>query len=267
MLKIRQKKYVSNYFETYYNKDNTLENVDIEHYFDVNEQTEIINYKLIINGDDYYSFPINFAELKQSAFWADQNLFGLHIDNTFQLKTYSKLVLDCVYADSMASQLGTASPKLGYQFSPFFIFVPSKNSSINDLIWIIPTSYGRSNDPEETHPAINVQIGGTSGSGVIISEQPEFINNNLISTINVSGPSSIQENSTFTLNLLVSDTSITEIYVDVVNGITNKNRIYLTNGSGNLDVSTTGLMSGEQVKLKFGYKYFTGVTTYTKVIS
>jgi len=267
MLKIRKKPTATNYFDNYYINDGTLENVIIDHYFDINEQTQVINYKTIVNDADYYSASIDFEQLKQSAYWTDQNLFGVHSDNLNDLKTSNELVLNCIYAESMSSQKRLADPTFEYHLSPFYIFVPSKNSSINDIIWIIPTSTGINNSDDLVRPSINVQVTGPSSTGVTLSEQPEFIANNLINTINVSGPTSIQSNSTFTLNLSVSDTSIKEIFVDAINGIANKTRVYLTNGSGSLEVSTAGLTTADNVRIKFGYKYFTGVTTYTKVIS
>jgi hypothetical protein len=264
MLKTVKKPTTTNYFDIYIGEN--VQNIDIDHYFNINEETKLINYKLIVNDADYYSCSIDFEKLKESAYWSDQNLFGVHLDNIEKLKISNKLVLECIYADSMISQLRLADPNFGYQFSPFYVFVPSKDSSINDLIWVIPTSNGVSSD-EVARPPINVAVTGPSAQGVVLSEQPEFINNNLISTITVSGPASIETNSTFTLNLSVSDTSIKEIFVDAISGTTNKTRVYLTNGTGSLQVSTAGLTTTDNVKIKFGYKYFTGVTTYTKVIS
>ena len=44
-------------------------------------------------------------------------------------------------------------------------------------------------------------------------------------------------------------------------------RIALTNGVGTIRVSSLGLSTGDPVRIKFGYKYFTGVAEYTTTIA
>ncbi len=140
-------------------------------------------------------------------------------------------------------------------YSPIRIFVPSKTSTIDDLTIVFIDDL-----PRDT-PVITVFETNPSTTDVLESWK------DLLATITVTGPTSIGPDETADLNVTCSDTSVTEIFVEPVIGATNKTRVIMNNGQGTLKVNTFGLSSGDEIDIKFGYKYFTGISRYTKTVS
>jgi hypothetical protein len=64
----------------------------------------------------------------------------------------------------------------------------------------------------------------------------------------------------------VSNTKITQIYLEPICGILDRTVVNLTNGVGSFTILTNTLSAGDVVYIKVGYKHFSNVTTYTKTI-
>lgn len=141
-------------------------------------------------------------------------------------------------------------------YSPVRIFVPSKNSTINDLVIVLLDDV----IPEgSVHPT------------TAETDPPDLETlqtwKDLLATITITGPATINVDEIVDLNIQCSDSSVSEVFVEPVIGATNKTRVLLDNGQGTLKVNTFGLSSGDEVNIKFGYKYFTGISRYTKTVS
>ena len=76
----------------------------------------------------------------------------------------------------------------------------------------------------------------------------------------VAPDSSIEVNVT-------ADVSIKEVFLEQVYGAPNKLRVPLTNGTGSFRVYTTGMVVGETLRIKAGYRKYTGVSDFTATIS
>jgi hypothetical protein len=87
-----------------------------------------------------------------------------------------------------------------------------------------------------------------------------------ISPITATTASTISADSMVEVNLS-TDPSIHSIYLDPISGSPDRIKVKLTNGSGKFNVSTTGLESGDEIDIKFGFKSFTNVTRLIKTIS
>jgi hypothetical protein len=142
-------------------------------------------------------------------------------------------------------------------YSPIRIFVPSKSSTVADVTVIFVGGYDIPEDSRH-HTAL---VHNPVPTQVVES----WIE--LLDTITITGPATVNEDEVVDLNVTCSNTSVTEIFVEPVIGSVNKTRIFLDNGQGVLKVNTFGLSSGDEINIKFGYKYFTGISRYTKTVS
>lgn len=142
-------------------------------------------------------------------------------------------------------------------YSPIRIFVPAKTSTVNDVVVVFVTA---SDIPEDSkhHTALVCNP---------VPTQQLNSSFDLFATISITGPSTINSDELVDLNISCSDTSVTEVFVEPVIGAVNKSRVLLDNGQGTLKVNTFGLSTGDEINIKFGYKYFTGVSRYTKTVS
>jgi len=142
-------------------------------------------------------------------------------------------------------------------YSPVRIFVPSKTSTVNDLIFVFAAG---SPIPEESRHHTDL-IFSPSPTETIASWKT------LLATLTITGPATVNADEVIDLNVACSDNSVTEVFVEPVIGATNKTRVLLDNGQGTLKVNTFGLSIGDEINIKFGYKYFTGISRYTKTVS
>jgi len=104
--------------------------------------------------------------------------------------------------------------------------------------------------------------------GTVAALDLENLGYGILSPITITpSKQTITEDDKVTLTVTTEDTSITEVYAEAVFGIVSKTRIALTNGVGTVNVMSLGLSVGDPIRIKFGYKFFTGLSEYTNTVT
>jgi hypothetical protein len=228
----------------------------------------IITYTLSVPAQNKTAFTINidYNLIKSHANFADQTMWAIS-DNIFDrikegvLYTVTSDDLVSIFTKTHISKTPFISSRdIDGNKCPIKIFVPSKNSTINDITIIVPSK-------DTNDVLIDVISTVEENNNVVVSDYTATWKS-LISPITiVSSKSTLNPDDTTILTVTTSDTSITEVYAESVFGIITKTRIILTNGVGTVGLSALGLSSGDQIRVKFGYKLFTGVADYTNTIA
>ena len=232
----------------------------------VSTQNNNISYKIINDTTNTTSLDliIPFEIITNHSLYSDQSMWTVSYDvirdNTTTHENCSQYVVKSSDIINMFSNtISTKDAILGRekyntQCVPFRIFVPSKSSTIEDLVIV------QLNPIVQTEHYVYSSVTLMAGQNILGWKD-------LISSINISGPSSVNDNESFTLSIQTEDSSITEVFVEPICGYVNKTRVLLQNGTGSLQVDTSGLNTGDIVDIKFGFKQLTGIARYTKQIS
>jgi hypothetical protein len=233
---------------------------------------DAVNYKFIVSNNEKIvcNFIIDLDIIKSRTDFSDQTLWAIkdsvfeeHTNRADKNSSYTLQSSDFIscYAETLitkANNRGTA--EFDGNKAPIKFFVPSKNSVIDNVYFVVIY--------EEVQPEVfdNFPFEFTTTGDVNVTSLDKV--NNLISDITITSSNpTINEDDSVTLTLTTEDTSITEIYAEAVFGIVAKTRILLNNGVGTVNVSSLGLSSGDPVRIKFGYKYFSGVAEYTNTVT
>jgi hypothetical protein len=246
--------------------------VTINHLINVANGT--LKYKLIIAGDTILNLSLDLNLIKQSNILnTDQTLIGITdkvidfclnkdttsdayvIGNEYQITTHELINM---FNTTYISKDYVDSALYNGNKCPFKIFVPSKNSNFTDYTLVM---YG--DNTTETNIS---HVYSSDTLTLDVSELVKF--KNIVSNINITASkTSLNEDDSVTLTVTTADSSITEVYAEAVFGVISKTRIPLTNGVGTVNVSSLGLSSGDPVRVKFGYKNYTGVAEYTNIVA
>jgi hypothetical protein len=212
-----------------------------------------INIIITDSQEETVSFKIKKTDITQNPAFDEQTLWCINADGIENIN--SEKVLDSKYIIPIF--VNTYNTKITpTQFCPnslFNIFLPTKN--LNDMIFRI----GVAKENSET-----VFSGNTD-------EQITFIDaatyKDLISPITVStSQTTVNAGDTITVNVTCRD-NVETVYLDSIVGSLSKTRVNINNKTGSFKIDTTGLVSGDIVSVKLGYKYFTGVTVFNKTLA
>ena len=229
---------------------------------------DVITYKLILDTHVCYHLVIDYNLIKQHASFADQTLwsisdscFNKHLEREDKTQSYTVTEEDLVnvYIETSVTKPAWISvPYIDGNSLPIKIFVPSKNSTINDIFILVPE------DQTEDH----VDVTFTNTGGNVSELNLENLAYGILSPITITpSKSTITEDDKVTLTVTTEDTSITEVYAEPVFGMVSKTRIPLTNGVGTVNVMSFGLSTGDSIRIKFGHKFFTGLSEYTNIVT
>lgn len=258
-----------------------------------------INVKFVNDTDSsvQYNFVIPYSIIKQNTVYDTQTLYALKdefldkfltqvaedgtIEETSQAQRNIPLVADSSniieitsYTLPTKSNLDTG---INRSVSPdelptaethgatqcmFKILVPYKDCPATDLEFIIryPNDENITLNFVPDHPK---QLIPYTVPSALTSNAVKYFNQ-LTITANTENPVAGQD---IVLTVTSEDTNIPEVLVQQRVGFLNKTRIKLTNGVGNVTVDTRGLEAGDEVVVKFGYRYFTNAFTYSKVLA
>jgi hypothetical protein len=274
---------------TEYNK--TLPEVPLQFWFDITSEPDVIWFKFInvALNTTVFNFKLDYNLIKNHINYADQTLWA--ISDNFKLdytahviknnSPYSivKSELVPVLTNTFVSKETQINSKnLSISAVPFKIFVPYKNCPLNELIFYVAKPV-LSNDHRKTP----ISFIGPDGSSATISStsiteenasllpgQPGFKAGwlDLMSNMTVqSNAGTVNVGDQIVVNVNVEEPQISTVFVEPVVGYTNKTRVALINGQGSFIVNTDDLQVGDTVRIKLGYKYFSGATEYTKLIT
>jgi len=224
-------------------------------YLDV--QNESIEVKIYTPATEYT--PVNvllwqkldLATLKSIAGFNDQSLWTTLEKIPLQI-TNSELV--DIFAKTLVSRNPATDNTSGYNRTPFVLYVNDSTGNFNDFTMVL-----KLNGPDE------FIFEGPSASS-ITSETVQFARNLLPSIVLSSEQTSVGPDSSITVNV-TSDASVKEVYLEQVYGLLNKVRVPLTNGVGSFDILTTGLVAGDKVRVKAGFRKYTGVADFSITVS
>ncbi len=229
-----------------------------------------IRYKLISVADNkvVYDFTINLQDIKDLVSFSDQTLWAIN-DVFAKENKYKENVqvppvqLVNVFSYTHLNRGGFAKPP--FIETPIKIFVPSVDSNVDDVYVLLLDNvpYSQESTPEDLTVKHVVQITGTTDIETITLTNPSQLVDNISVT---SATESVAAGDDINLTITCTNPDVNYVYVDALVGSPNKSIVKLTNGTGNLVVKTNTLSSGDEVLIKFGYKYFTGITRYTKVL-
>lgn len=159
-----------------------------------------------------------------------------------------------ILSKTLSSKSMKNSAESGYSRTPFVIYVGDSSGDFDDFTMIL-----RLDNLEE------FVFEGPSASS-ITNEIVQYAKD-LIPPITLSSTqTSVGVDSSITVNVS-TDPSVKEIYLEQVYGILNKMRVPLTNGSGTFNILTTGLEVGDMIRVKAGYKKYTGIADFNITVS
>jgi hypothetical protein len=257
-------------FSTYHEEYSGSELFNIVHWFDLSENT--IWLKIINQEEDktYLNIKLPFSLIQNHLNFADQTMWGI-LDNATEMALSSDTSTPYVLTendinsifDKSINQKEVGLKNLKNDQTPFRLFVPSVNSSLQDCVFLIRNnSEELPQGLEEYNHDINVSFAGPSGQGSVVENISSW--KDVISEITII--SSEAENSTITVQIETEDKTISEVYLEPIYGLALSTRVNLNNGVGSFGVLTVGLPSGSNVRVKLGYKFFTGVAEFTTTV-
>lgn len=227
---------------------------------DETEDTVIQNFKLTL--DDLKSHN-RFYDHSYWTFKADE----FNIDPTYQ-ETLLKIQLLNIFELSFPTK---ASPLINYNtdidyVQPLRMFIPSENSKFTDCTFLVlgaedltPTS--NITDPWVITTTVEVNAPNT------FEDSYETIRN-IIGTVTANTSlSTVSPGTPIPVTVTCSDTSVSKLYLEQVVGTLDRLSVDIVDGTGTFNILTDTLATGDTVKVKIGYKKFSNVSVFTKVIA
>lgn len=158
-----------------------------------------------------------------------------------------------------------------YMF-PIRIFVPHVGATFNECTFHVLTtneSFKTIDTPDNIVPVINsdiwnISVDTTKHAVIDSATSYKTFLAPIASTTTVTSPS---VGDVIPVTVTCADTSISKLYLDQVVGVLDKTQVNLTNGVGTFSILTNTLSAGETVKVKIGYKKYTNVNTFTKILA
>jgi hypothetical protein len=246
---------LSNFIDT----SELLDSYNIKHWFDLSDDT--IHYKLINETENktYIDVKISLSMLKSNKNFADQTMWS--VSNDACISKVGVLTNEDLVAPMALSLLTKNNTLISEEYStttsPFRFFVPGKNSPVEQFIFMVkvPTS------GDDNFCNVNVSFDGPAYNDETAQSLISWKN-----LIEVPTTQFTVNDSTINVVTTVTDTNITELFLEPIVGSLDRTRISLVNGTGYFNISTASLNSGDRVRVKLGYKYFTGATEFTTTV-
>ena len=269
----------------------TLPEVPLQFWFDITSEPDVIWFKFInvATNATVFNFKLDYNLIKTHTNYNDQTFWAIsddckdehdiHIKETNTPYSIRKTEIVPILTKTFVSKetlLNSAYLKVSNV--PFKIFVPYKNCPLTELMFYVAKPV-----ISDDYRKVPISFVGPDGSSATISStslteedalllpgQPGFKTGwlDLFSNINVqSNAGTVNVGDQIVVNISVEEPNISTVYLEPVVGYTNKTRVPLTNGQGSFIINTDDLQVGDTVRVKLGYKYFTGATEYTKIIT
>lgn len=197
------------------------------------------------------SAVVNLAELRARFDWCDHQTYFLAIEQgklipVFAL--YPETLPDRETARDYAQRL-KRNLIVG-------INVPFAGASDEELFITVNVNANASDTDITVNDACSLEWSDAASSGAVRTM--------LFPHIRVIAPATIKAGGGATIQLRIEDVAenlldcIVTVHVDAVTGAVPGTRIPVKNGQASIPVSAFGLMAGDEVRVKFGWKYFPG---------
>ncbi len=243
-----------------------------QHIFNIEENQLSYMLKLTsINEEESDVVCVNVSltleELKSNVRYHEQGLFSVEQvvatgsfseEESFPIKKESIVSLfDLTSADRNPRIEKNDSPSFKF---PFLMFVPFEDATFKDFTYLVKSPDAViGGDPSIYTDTITVNAGNT-----VFNENKTRIS--LLSTITISATENPTAGDVIDVSVSTTEPNVKTIYIDQISGITNKSEVKLVNGSGSFKILTDTLSSGDEVKVKLGYKSFKSVASYTATL-
>jgi len=230
------------------------------------DSTNLVIKQQKINEDNeyedvaVYNMPIEtFAEHPN---FAEFSVFGVDTQRSINTPTTPSNFTNLLTYTLNTKNFLTGSLRDQRHFHNFLIVFPKAEASYDNAPLLLfnkdvyPVTFG-----EGTKITVPV-VGPLSTTYSSEEESVEF--SDYIPAISVTANTeTVNAGDSVTLTL---SSELSTVWVEPIIGTTNKTRVNMINGSGTLTVYTNDLQAGETVRIKFGSKYFTGISEYTKTL-
>lgn len=245
-----------------------LSNIEMQNWINISGNTIEYKLKCITSGTTIIDIAIPFDVITTAGNFSDQSLWTIKDSTLANIAnkegTYTVQYSDIVnvYTSSYQDRPNLFLEKNQTIYCPLKIFVPSKTSSITDLILLTYSTAEGS--------GVTTTVGGpaaTNTNVVPFVEGSKFATQ-MMATISVTASEATTvAGDQISLQIEVNNPDITDVFVEPIYGMVNKTRIPLTNGIGSVLVSTDGMTSGDQIRVKFGWYSYTGVAIFNRTLS
>ena len=231
------------------------------------EQTYDLNDIIARYGEDHGCIALAIGHNTGTLIWHETTRMS-YVYRTPMGKSYTSLLQDNYsinYDKNNAGQHNAASPawvltEAGNLTPVLFVMTPFRGCTVDDVT-IVYHSARYPDAPEDHVPSTHeFYIDGVLQTNV--TEMPsikEWLSSWL--PVNIDGPSSIAPNSTATFT--ISAATQADIYVSATCGVIN--RLVAKNGQ-TLMLDTRGLVAGDVVEIKSGYKFWPGISRKTVAV-
>lgn len=259
----------SNITNPYWGYGLNIETPYIKPHFYIDCKPEYIEVKIYtpttgdVPAQILYWQKINLSVLKNIPGFGDQSIWttfdNLKIEeaNGVQvcLETRNNHLVD-IFAKTLISKSSATDNSSGYNHTPFVIYVGDSSGNFNDYTLVL-----KLNSDDE------FVFEGPSAPDVAASTETVQFARNLLPSITLSSTdSTVAPDQSITINV-TTDASVKEVYLEQVYGLLNKTRVSLSNGVGSFNVLATGMNSGDTIRVKAGFKKYTGVADFTAIVS
>jgi len=267
-MKIKEFNALSNLnLSQYVSPETTDTNITLDYNFNI--VGEVITFTLtnVQENKIYHKVELAYSTIKARRDFASQSLFEFTMPEYTEgnVAILNETELKNKFSETLNTGIKVNSYAAG-NTQPFKLFVPSATSSLDQCIFCIPTANSIVTEPAETGytKKITVQFTGTAATAEVTQALniPSFTQ---LCSIPVATELS-RTTDTITVGISVPDTSIQQVWLEPVYGNLSKTRVDMTSGSGTFTILTTGLNSGDAVRVKLGYKYLSGLSDFTTTV-
>jgi hypothetical protein len=234
-----------------------------EHSFDI--QPELLEYKLINKDDDttIIHIKLTLAELQQANRFYSQTMFGVYnsaIKLDGSLVNLNSSDLSSLFQSTLPSKslfLQNSTVNNNTMLLPFRIFVTYASDDFTKFKYHLAKVQG------EEAPTVTVNTNNTATYNPTPTNWKSLIDDVLTLSTNQSN---ITPGDKILVTIQSSNTNLDYVYLEQVSGILDRTKVALTNGTGSFNILTDTLSSGDVAEVKYGYKLYTGIGTFTKSI-
>jgi hypothetical protein len=227
-----------------------------------------VKYRLLADSNILVSVKFDFNSLKSNSLFADQTLWAFKYesiensinslnDQTDKTNFYTTLTADdiiCVFKRTLPLKLPKIFESPGLTVCTLVsFFVENADITSSDLDFVFAnnniTEIIKNNQPTTAETldkflSLPAEITCTTDKDTSAIEVGDIVN------VTIS-----------------TKPGIKYVYVEELNGKPNKSIVSINNGQGTFSVDTSNLVSGDLVSFKLGFKYLTGLCSFSKVIS
>ena len=267
-MKIKEFKGKSNInFSKYVSEETTDTNITLDYNFDIVDEVITFTLTNIQENKIYSKIQLSYSAIKEDKAFASQSLYEFKFDpysEDTQILNYTSIKNKL--AETFNNRTIPVNKYTIEDIAPFKLFVPSTTSSLDECIFVIATPNSIDVEPTETGYTknITVQFSGAAATAAITQANDT---GGFIQLCNIPVATELSRtDDTITVGVSVSDTSIPQVFLEPVYGSVNKTRVNMTAGSGTFTILTTGLNSGDAIRIKLGYKYIDGLSNFITTV-